>query len=249
MGSDNAIVQAARVSYGEGTKNVRNDRALIRYLMRHRHTSPFEMCDLKFHIKLPIFVMRQLVRHRTASINEYSGRYSVMSDDFYVPEFEYLKPQSQTNKQGRDGAFSDTILSYITKIITDVTETARDKYKVLIGRDLTRELSRIILPVSNYTECYWKINLHNLFHFLKLRLDEHAQKEITDFADVIWSFTRSRFPIASEAFDDYIRGSITLSRMDVTALKDLLQDKFVNEASHYGMSKRELSDFNTTWRT
>ena len=249
MGSDNAIVQAARVSYGEGTKNVRNDRALIRYLMRHRHTSPFEMCDLKFHIKLPIFVMRQLVRHRTASINEYSGRYSVMSDDFYVPEFEYLKPQSQTNKQGRDGAFSDTLLSYITKIITDVTETARDKYKVLIGRDLTRELSRIILPVSNYTECYWKINLHNLFHFLKLRLDEHAQQEITDFADVIWSFARSRFPIASEAFDDYIRGSITLSRMDVTALKDLLQDKFVNEAAHYGMSKRELSDFNTTWRT
>ena len=205
MGTDDAIVQAARVSYGEGTKSVSNDRALIRYLIRHRHTSPIEMCEVKFHIKLPIFVMRQLVRHRTASINEYSGRYSIMSDDFYIPEFEYLKPQSQTNKQGREGSFSETIQNHLISIIDEVTTLAKDKYKILLQRDLARELARIILPVNNYTECYWKLNLHNLFHFLKLRLDDHAQKEIQDFSNVIWQLVQPRFPIACEAFDDYIR--------------------------------------------
>ena len=248
MGTDDAIVQAARVSYGEGTKSVSNDRALIRYLIRHRHTSPIEMCEVKFHIKLPIFVMRQLVRHRTASINEYSGRYSIMSDDFYIPEFEYLKPQSQTNKQGREGSFSETIQNHLISIIDEVTTLAKDKYKILLQRDLARELARIILPVNNYTECYWKLNLHNLFHFLKLRLDDHAQKEIQDFSNVIWQLVQPRFPIASEAFDDYIRYGYNLSRMEVLALKDLLQDKFVDDPNHYGMSKREHKEFNNYWR-
>ena len=249
MGTDDAIVQAARVSYGEGTKSVSNDRALIRYLIRHRHTSPIEMCEVKFHIKLPIFVMRQLVRHRTASINEYSGRYSIMSDDFYIPEFEYLKPQSQTNKQGREGSFSETIQNHLISIIDEVTTLAKDKYKILLQRDLARELARIILPVNNYTECYWKLNLHNLFHFLKLRLDDHAQKEITDFADVIWQLVQPRFPIACEAFDDYIRYGVSLSRMDIKALKDLLQNEFVDDPKHYGMSKREFTEFTTRWRS
>lgn len=248
MGTDDAIVQAARVSYGEGTKSVSNDRALIRYLIRHRHTSPIEMCEVKFHIKLPIFVMRQLVRHRTASINEYSGRYSIMSDDFYIPEFEYLKPQSQTNKQGREGSFSETIQNHLISIIDEVTTLAKDKYKILLQRDLARELARIILPVNNYTECYWKLNLHNLFHFLKLRLDDHAQKEIQDFSNVIWQLVQPRFPIACEAFDDYIRYGYNLSRMEVLALKDLLQDKFVDDPNHYGMSKREHKEFNNYWR-
>ena len=276
MGTDDAIVQAARVSYGEGTKSVSNDRALIRYLIRHRHTSPIEMCEVKFHIKLPIFVMRQLVRHRTASINEYSGRYSIMSDDFYFPkgdkikpqsstnnqgreegnlkvptgeaEFEYLKPQSQTNKQGREGSFSETIQNHLISIIDEVTTLAKDKYKILLQRDLARELARIILPVNNYTECYWKLNLHNLFHFLKLRLDDHAQKEIQDFSNVIWQLVQPRFPIACEAFDDYIRYGYNLSRMEVLALKDLLQDKFVDDPNHYGMSKREHKEFNNYWR-
>ena len=186
MGSDGDIADAARVSYGKGTRAVSDNRNLIRYLVRHKHTSPLEMASVKFHLKLPIFVMRQLVRHRTAKLNEYSGRYSVMSDDCYVPEPEYIQPQSMSNKQGRAGELSDGWKRKYKTIISDITTKAIIAYELLLGNKtiehggLTRELARTVLPVSNYTECYWKIDLHNFFHFCKLRMDSHAQQEIQD---------------------------------------------------------------------
>jgi len=177
MGSDSDIADAARVSYGEGTRSVSDNRNLIRYLVRHKHTSPLEMGTVKFHLKLPIFVMRQLVRHRTASLNEYSGRYSIMSDDCYVPELDYIQPQSKTNNQGRsDDGLSDRWKTRYQETINDIRYKCLVAYNFLIGNEsvehggLTRELARTVLPVSNYTECYWKIDLHNFFHFCRLRI-------------------------------------------------------------------------------
>ena len=224
MGSDGDIADAARVSYGKGTRAVSDNRNLIRYLMRHKHTSPIEMASVKFHLKLPIFIMRQLIRHRTASVNEYSGRYSVMSDDFYVPEVEYIKPQSQTNKQGSDGELSDSWKDKYKQIIEDITLRTSIAYKALVEPGygplgLSRELSRIVLPVSNYTECYWKIDLHNFFHFCRLRMDSHAQQEIQDYAVAMYELVKPHFPIAVEAFEDYSLGSKSFSRMEMNVLK------------------------------
>ena len=193
MGSDSDIADAARVSYGSGTKTISDDRNLVRYLVRHKHTSPLEMAEVKFHLKLPIFVMRQLVRHRTANLNEYSGRYSEMSNEFYMPEPEYLAPQSTTNKQGRDGELTTNDKMSIRGFLYDAFTSAYEGYKCLLGKEsnepilitgLSRELARIVMPVANYTECYWKCDLHNFFHLCKLRIDKHAQKEIVDFAEV-----------------------------------------------------------------
>ena len=228
MGSDGDIADAARVSYGKGTRAVSDNRNLIRYLVRHKHTSPLEMASVKFHLKLPIFVMRQLVRHRTASLNEYSGRYSIMSEDCYEPSDEYIKPQSQTNKQGSDGEFT-TIWkkSYKQKIHEAVTKT-RVAYKFLIGNEstpqggLSRELARTVLPVSNYTECYWKIDLHNFFHFCRLRMDSHAQQEIQDYAKVMYKMAKPYFPIAVEAFEDYSLESKSFSRMEMDVMRYVL---------------------------
>jgi len=225
MGDDNSIADAARVSYGKGTRTASDNRNLIRYLVRHKHTSPLEMVEVKFHLKLPIFIMRQLVRHRTASLNEYSGRYSIMTDDCYEPSDEYIKPQSQTNKQGRDGELPDVWKqSYRQKIRGAITK-ALVAYKFLIGNEatshggLTRELARTVLPVSNYTECYWKIDLHNFFHFCRLRMDSHAQQEIQDYAKVMYEMVKPEVPIASEAFEDYSLNSISLSKMEVDVLQ------------------------------
>ena len=225
MGDDNSIADGARVSYGAGTRSVSDNRGLIRYLFRHKHTSPLEMVEVKFHLKLPIFVMRQLVRHRTASLNEYSGRYSIMSDDCYEPSDDYLQPQSKSNKQGRDGELSDTWKKSYKQRIQDITNKAKIAYKFLIGNEsishggLSRELARTVLPVSNYTECYWKIDLHNFFHFCRLRMDDHAQQEIQDYAKVMYEMVKPEVPIAAEAFEDYSLNSISLSRMEVDILQ------------------------------
>ena len=225
MGDDNSIADGARVSYGAGTRSVSDNRGLIRYLFRHKHTSPLEMVEVKFHLKLPIFVMRQLVRHRTASLNEYSGRYSIMSDDCYEPSDDYLQPQSKSNKQGRDGELSDTWKKSYKQRIQDITNKAKIAYKFLIGNEsishggLSRELARTVLPVSNYTECYWKIDLHNFFHFCRLRMDDHAQQEIQDYAKVMFEMVKPEVPVAAEAFEDYSLNSISLSRMEKNVLQ------------------------------
>ena len=225
MGDDNSIADAARVSYGKGTRTVSDNRNLIRYLVRHKHTSPLEMVEVKFHLKLPIFVMRQLVRHRTASLNEYSGRYSIMSDDCYEPDDDYIQPQSQSNNQGRAGELPDTWKQNYKQKIRDITYKCLVAYKFLIGNEtishggLTRELARIVLPVSNYTECYWKMDLHNFFHFCRLRMDDHAQQEIQDYAKVMYEMVKPEVPIATEAFEDYSLNSISLSRMEKNVLQ------------------------------
>ena len=177
MGNDSSIVQAARVSYGVGTKTVNEDRGLIRYLLRHKHTTPFEMVEFKFHIKLPIFIARQWIRHRTANVNEYSGRYSEMKDEFYLPDVEQLRHQSTLNKQARSEEQLDNQVSLeIQEMMQDTQESLYNEYKDLLDKNLAREIARINLPLSNYTEWYWKIDLHNLFHFLRLRIDDHAQR-------------------------------------------------------------------------
>ena len=225
MGDDNSIADAARVSYGKGTRTVSDNRNLIRYLVRHKHTSPLEMVEVKFHLKLPIFVMRQLVRHRTASLNEYSGRYSIMSDDFYEPSEEYIQPQSKFNNQGRGGEMPDTWKDRYKQIINDITYKCQVAYKLLIGEGslshggLARELARIVLPVSNYTECYWKMDLHNFFHFCCLRMDDHAQQEIQDYAKVMYEMVKPEVPIAAEAFEDYSLNSISLSKIEMNVLQ------------------------------
>ena len=268
MGSDGDIADAARVSYGKGTRAVSDNRNLIRYLVRHKHTSPLEMASVKFHLKLPIFVMRQLVRHRTEKLNEYSGRYSVMSDDCYVPEPEYIQPQSMSNKQGRGGELSDGWKQKYKTIISDITNKTKIAYELLLGNKtiehggLTRELARTVLPVSNYTECYWKIDLHNFFHFCKLRMDSHAQQEIQDYAVPMFEMVKPHFPIATEAFEDYILDSITLSRLEKNVLEYVFNhfplqqhsSGFCDSISSYidrikqaedtdfGMSKREWTE-------
>ena len=254
MGDDNSIADAARVSYGEGTRSVSDNRNLIRYLVRNKHTSPLEMVEVKFHLKLPIFIMRQLVRHRTASLNEYSGRYSIMTDDCYEPSDEYLKPQSQTNKQGRDGEFTDVCKnSYKQKIRGAINKTLV-AYKFLIGTEsaleggLTRELARTVLPVSNYTECYWKIDLHNFFHFCRLRMDSHAQQEIQDYAKVMYEMVKPEVPIASEAFEDYSLNSISLSKMEVDVLQYVFKT-FPEMQSSSGYIQNITSYMKTAFKT
>ena len=239
MGSDGDIADAARVSYGKGTRAVSDNRNLIRYLLRHKHTSPLEMASVKFHLKLPIFVMRQLVRHRTAKLNEYSGRYSVMSDDCYIPESEYIQPQSLSNKQGRDGELSNSWKQKYKSLIAQVTDKSLTAYEILLGNKtiahggLSRELARTVLPVSNYTECYWKIDLHNFFHFCKLRMDSHAQQEIQDYAKPMYEMVKPHFPIATEAFEDYSLGSKSFSRMEMNVLKYVF-DTFAEVQTYSG---------------
>jgi len=245
MGDDNCIADAARVSYGKGTRTASDNRALIRYLVRHKHTSPLEMVSVKFHLKLPIFIMRQLVRHRTASLNEYSGRYSLMSDDCYVPEVDYIQPQSKINNQGRGGDLTEIWSQKYLQTIRGAVTKSLIAYKFLVGNEtvshggLTRELARTVLPVSNYTECYWKIDLHNFFHFCRLRMDSHAQQEIQDYAKVMYEMVKPLVPIASEAFEDYSLNSMSLSRMEWDVIKKNLKD--LNEED-FDMSKREWKE-------
>jgi thymidylate synthase (FAD) len=246
MGDDAAIVQAARVSYGSGTKKVHEDRGLIRYLLRHLHTTPFEMVEFKFHIKLPIFVARQWIRHRTANVNEYSGRYSEMKDEFYVPSLDQVRAQSSSNKQGRaDEAFPEEQAQQIVGIMSSTQERLYAEYQELLEKDLAREIARINLPVSNYTEWYWKIDLHNLFHFLKLRIDPHAQYEIRVFAQAMADIVKDAVPIAYEAFEDYILKSQRFSRLELTAIARLLSSRpsTVEELEPFGLKGREAREF------
>lgn len=246
MGDDDAIVQAARVSYGKGTKTRSMDRELIRYLMRHRHTSPFEMVEIKFHVKLPIFVARQWIRHRTANVNEYSGRYSEMRDEFYIPEPGQLRPQSTLSRQGRsDESLPEDETSQIIEKMGEVQKFLFSEYHSLLEKDLTRELSRINLPLSTYTEWYWKIDLHNLLHFLRLRMDWHAQYEIRVYANAIADMLKVIVPLTWEAFEDYIQQSASFSRNELLVLKKMLEgaepdDVEMEKAGIKGLEAKEF---------
>jgi thymidylate synthase (FAD) len=220
--ADCAIVQAARVSYGEGTKKVHEDRGLIRYLMRHRHTTPFEMVEFKFHVAMPIFVARQWVRHRTASVNEYSGRYSVIPDEFYRPALSEVRKQSRANRQGGEERFSEGEERQTAEAFLQYLEEAErlyTKYRDLTERGVSRELARIGLPVSVYTQWYWKCDLHNILRFLSLRMDAHAQFEIRAYANAMYALLEPIVPITMEAFRDYELESIRLSRAEIEAIR------------------------------
>lgn len=230
MGSDDAIVQAARVSYGKGTTKVNRDKALIRYLLRHRHSTPFEMVELKFHAKMPIFVARQWVRHRTANINEYSLRYSEAQHDFYIPDEKDIHFQSTFNKQGRDDTVVPTELkNKVIKYFKEISEKTFSVYDELNEAGIARELARGILPVNLYTEWYWKNDLHNIFHFLRLRMDDHAQYEIRVFANAMAEFVKQVVPIAYEAFEDYILNGMYFSKLEKNLLSSKLPDRIIDD--------------------
>lgn len=254
MGDDSSIVQAARVSYGRGTKKVNQDLALINYLMRHRHTTPFEMCDIKLHVKLPIFVARQWIRHRTASVNEYSARYSILANEFYIPSHDKISPQSQINRQGRDGnAVSSDEAERIISILRDDAMRCYDHYIDMMNQDesgnfidenrmgITRELARINLTLNYYTEWYWKINLHNLLHFVSLRADPHAQYEIRVYADVILDIIKRWVPMAYDAFVEHKLHSVSLSQTAWSVVKKMVDGVKVDQESS-GLSKREWQE-------
>ncbi len=224
LGSDERIVQSARVSYGAGTKSYRQDKGLIAYLLRNDHTSPFEQVNFTFHVKMPIFVARQWIRHRTARVNEISGRYSVMDSEHYLPFRDQINLQSEDNKQGRaPEAVSDEVADKVLAILEADQKRSYESYEALLEMGIARELSRINLPLSLYTEWYWQMDLHNLFHFLRLRLDEHAQYEIRVYAQVILDIVRLVCPMAVEAFEQYKLGSETFSKSELEALKALLR--------------------------
>lgn len=227
--ADYAIVQAARVSYGDGTKSVNEDRGLIRYLMRHVHTTPFEMIEFKFQIKAPIFCARQWVRHRMSSTNEYSGRYSIMKDEFYKPTLDNIRQQSKINKQGGDEKIDDLSASNFLFQIEDMCIKSYQKYEQGLESGISREQARMILPLNLYTEWYWKIDLHNLFHFLALRCDSHAQWEIRVFAEAILELIKPIVPFSVEAWEDYHdhRGAKKLTRLEIDALRSSLSGKTV----------------------
>ena len=215
MGSDDSIVQAARVSYGKGTKKRTQDRGLIRYLMRHKHTTPFEMVEFKFHAKMPIFVARQWVRHRTATINEYSLRYSEARDDFYIPNFDDIHFQSTINKQGRaETEVPDELKNRVISHFEEISKRSFDLYSEMNENGIARELARAILPVNFYTEWYWKNDLHNTFHFLRLRMDAHAQYEIRVYANAMAEIIKKIVPMAFEAFEDYVLNGLDFSNSD-----------------------------------
>jgi thymidylate synthase (FAD) len=278
MGDDGAIVQAARVSYGKGTSQVSSDRGLIRYLMRHRHTTPFEMCEIKLHVKLPIFVARQWIRHRTANVNEYSARYSLLAREFYVPDAtgidsrlakvraeaegadllggewrqrstRKLAAQSRSNKQGRAAELAPEEAAEAIRRIRIESRRAYTNYEKLLNehagapidparQGLARELARMVLPTNYYTEWYWKIDLHNLLHFLSLRADSHAQYEIRVYAEAIADLVKRWVPLAYEAFEDYVMGGVRLSAGDVKLVRRMLAGEKVGQAES-GLSPRE----------
>ncbi len=253
MGTDSAIVQAARVSYGKGTKQTREDAGLIRYLLRHRHTTPFEMCEIKFHIKLPIFVARQWIRHRTANVNEYSGRYSIMDKEFYVPSPEHLAAQSTSNRQGRGEVLEGTEAARALDILKQDAKTAYSHYEELLNsteegtilspekKGLARELARMNLPVNFYTQWYWKIDLHNLMHFLALRADSHAQYEIRVYAEAMLDMLKKWVPITYQAFMDYRMGAAQLSAPALAIIQRMLKGERVTQETS-GLSKREWDE-------
>ena len=229
MGGDDAIVQAARVSYGKGTRKVSQDRGLIRYLMRHRHTTPFEMVEFKFHAKMPIFVARQWVRHRTANINEYSLRYSEARDEFYIPDEEHILFQSKLNKQGRSGEVPADLKKKVQDYFRDISDKSYTIYSELNDAGIARELARAVLPVNLYTEWYWKNDLHNILHFLSLRLDPHAQYEIRIYAEAMAEIVKKIAPFAYEAFKDYVVGGMRFSSIEQARLTEKLPDGVIDD--------------------
>jgi len=258
MGDDSAIVQAARVSYGKGTKMVNQDKGLINYLMRHRHTTPFEMCDIKFHIKLPIFIARQWIRHRTASVNEYSARYSIMGNDFYLPAPENLAAQSKINKQGRsDDAVPSAVATKVLSILEQDAKSCHKHYVDMMNEDesgnvidenkigITRELARMNLTLNHYTEWYWKTNLHNLLHFLSLRADSHAQYEIRVYADAMLDIVKAWVPHTYDAFIEHRKESANLSRTALSVVKRMIVGEKVSQENS-GLSKREWEELQNT---
>lgn len=277
MGDDSAITRAARVSYGNGTRKTSEDRGLIRYLMRHSHTTPFEMVEFQFHAKMPIFIARQWVRHRTANINEYSGRYSLMSNEYYIPEADDCAPQAADNKQGRSGNLTNLEIDGVQWLIDAAASHSCDMYETLLGSynnnqenapysvydddgwfdeaypGLARELSRMVLPLNLYTEWYWKCDLHNIFHFLKLRLDPHAQKEIRVYAEAMYELIKPYVPLACEAFEDFVLKGGTYSRMEAEIFKVALKHglKIIQNLDNFcennGMSPREIKEFKQKW--
>jgi len=258
MGNDASVVQAARVSYGHGTRKLRDDSGLINYLIRHMHTTPFEMAEIKLHVKLPIFVARQWIRHRTASVNEYSARYSILDREFYIPEADRLATQSMSNRQGSEGELKDEESKHVLKEIRENAERNYAHYLDLLGEDgeespgddsrkgLARELARVNLGVNYYTQWYWKVNLHNLMRFLVLRADAHAQFEIRAYANVLVSILHRWVPLTAAAFQEHLLGGLHLS---ASAVK-VLQDTFAGKAVSYegsGMSKREWGELTSTF--
>jgi thymidylate synthase (FAD) len=280
MGDDASIVQAARVSYGRGTRQVSGDRRLINYLMRHHHTSPFEMCEIKLHVKLPIFVARQWIRHRTANVNEYSARYSILDREFYVPDQEFLRlqkaerragppaqaslfeggrpadegprhtaAQSATNKQGREeDPLGKNAALQVLREIGRVSSAAFTSYEKLLGDEerpgIARELARMVLPVSTYTQWYWKTDLHNLLNFVALRVDPHAQYEIRAYAEVLLDVVRRWVPLTAAAFDEYRLGAATLSRSALDVLRRLVAGEDVTQGTS-GLASGEWRELMT----
>ena len=253
MGDDQAVVQAARVSYGKGTTRVSEDRGLIRYLMRHRHSTPFEMCEIKLHVKLPMFIARQWIRHRTASINEYSARYSVLDKEFYIPAAKDLAVQSLSNRQGRGEVLSEKNSKEALDMLKRDAEKCFDTYEYLLNEKsngeiidenregLARELARINLTLNTYTQWYWKTNLHNLMNFIYLRADSHAQYEIRVYADIIYEIMKAWVPITAEAFNSYRSGSIELSAEAMKVIKIMIAGKKIDQKSS-GLSIREWNE-------
>lgn len=254
FGDDSAIVQAARVSYGTGTKQVNQDKGLINYLMRHWHTTPFEMCEIKFHIKLPMFVARQWIRHRTANVNEYSARYSILDKEFYVPKPEHLAPQSKQNHQGRSNeALQGAEAARALEILKGDSLQCYDHYEEMLNMNpeggvqdenkqgLARELARMNLTMNYYTQWYWKIDLHNLFHFLMLRADSHAQYEIRAYADVMLDIVKKWCPFAYEAFDEFRMNGAQFSRGGLNVVKRMLAGEKVTQENS-GITKREWDE-------
>ena len=246
MGDDGAIVQAARVSYGKGTKAVQNDEGLIRYLMRHWHSTPFEMCEIKLHVKLPVFVARQWIRHRTANVNEYSARYSILDREFYIPQPDALAAQSTVNNQGRGEVLQGAEAERVLEILKTDSARAYDHYEEMLSQDgqagLARELARMNLPANIYTQWYWKVDLHNLFHFLRLRADAHAQYEIRVYAEAICDVVADWVPFAFAAFEDYRMGGATLSSKAIDVVRRMLKGEEVTQETS-GMSKGEWREF------
>ncbi len=244
MGDDSAVVQAARVSYGRGTRRALEDEGLIRYLMRHYHSTPFEMCEIKFHVKLPIFVARQWIRHRTANVNEYSARYSIMDKDFYIPAPEQMARQSTDNRQGRGEVLDAETTARVMGLLRQDAEQTYGHYEEMLGDDvgLARELARMNLTLNTYTQWYWKTDLHNLFHFLRLRADSHAQYEIRVYAEAMLKLTEAWVPLSYKAFCDYRLGAVTFSAKMLDCVKKMLAGEAVDQASS-GLSKREWTEF------
>ena len=256
MGDDAAIVQAARVSYGKGTKQVQNDAGLINYLLRHRHTTPFEMCEIKYHVKLPVFVARQWIRHRTANVNEYSARYSVLDNEFYIPAPEQLAAQSAANRQGRGEVLAGDEAVRVLEILKEDSASCYAHYEEMLneradgsvideGRaGLARELARMNLPLNIYTQWYWKIDLHNLMHFISLRAAPHAQYEIRVYADVLFETLKRWLPITAGAFQDHVMTGVKLSGPALDVVKRLTAGEAVGQETS-GLSKREWRELMT----